>query len=59
MEDQVRIENKNGEFAIILVQSGQSHLMDQRACFEDAKEYSIHLSKSIKLPVYYEGEKMT
>lgn len=58
MVDQVRIEEKSGEFAIVLVKSEQSHEMDQRPHFEDAKEYALYLARRMKLDVFYKGQKI-
>lgn len=59
MKDQVRIEQSNGKYAVLLEQSGTSHEMDRRNTFEDAKDFAFYLAKSVKLDVYFEGKKIS
>ena len=57
-EDQVLIEEKDGGFAVLLVQCGTSYQMDHRKSLKDAKDFAIYLALSVKLPVYYQHQKL-
>ena len=57
-EDQVLIKEKDGGFAVILIQSGLSHPMDHRKSFEVAKGFAMYLANSVMLPVYYRNQKL-
>lgn len=59
MKDQVRIEQSNGNFTVMLEQFGMSHEMDRRSTIEDAKDYAFYLANSVSLDVYYEGKKIS
>lgn len=52
MNDHVRIEDKRGEYAILLIYEGEPYLMDQRRHFNDAKDNALYLARRIKLEVY-------
>jgi hypothetical protein len=58
MADQVRIELKEGKFAVVLEQYGQQQEIDVRDTFKDAEDYAFYLSRLVKLEVYYQGQKI-
>jgi hypothetical protein len=58
LEDQVRIEERNPGFAIVLIQSANSHDMDKRNSYKEAEGYALYLAKSLKLNVYYQGKRV-
>lgn len=59
MADQVRIEQKDGQFAVVLEHYGRTQEMDVRNTFNEAEYYGVYLSRSLKLDLYYEGKKIT
>lgn len=58
MNDQVRMERKDGKFVVVLQHHGSQQVMDQRDTFEESKDFADYLARSMKLNVYYEGKKL-
>jgi hypothetical protein len=58
MKDQVRIEQKDGKFAIILTHHNHNQEMDVRETYPDAESYAFYLARSMNLDVYYLGQKV-
>jgi hypothetical protein len=57
-EDQVFMEAKDGGYEILLLQDGKSHPMEHRKSFDDAKDFAIYLANVMKLPAYYQNQKL-
>jgi hypothetical protein len=55
-EDQVVIEEKAREYAILLLLEGKRHPMEHRKSLDDAKYFAIYLSNVMKLPAYYQNQ---
>jgi hypothetical protein len=58
MANQLRIEPKEENFAVVLEHRGSIQEMDVRNTIEDAKDFAFYLARRLKLDVYYRGNKM-
>lgn len=58
MSNQIRIEQKEDKFAVLLVYDGSIMEMDVRKSYQNAEEFAFYLSGRIELDVYYKGQKI-
>jgi hypothetical protein len=59
MADQVRIEPKGNQFAVVLEYLGSIQEMDVRDTSKEAEDYALYLARTLKLDVYMQGNKIT
>ncbi|KKC49726.1 hypothetical protein VE23_06385 [Paenibacillus sp. D9] len=57
--DQIRIEPKDGKFAVVLKHGGLIQEMELRHQWEEAKQFAFYLSDRIRLDVFCKGKKLS
>jgi hypothetical protein len=58
MADQICIETKEQQFAVMLEHHGLIQEMDVRSTLNEAENYALYLAHLLKLDVYVQGKKI-
>lgn len=58
MADQIRIEQSNGTYVVILEYGSTRQEMDKRDGYTDAENFACYLARQMRFPVYFEGRKI-